>query len=407
MITRKAVLFRLYPTPEQAAQMAQIAGACRFVYNLALDQRRDWWRQYRAVTGGNISFASQCRELTELRAEVDWIKAAPVHALQQALKDLDRAYQNFFAGRAAYPTPRKKSINDSFRFPDPVSLIVKRTGKSSGQMKLPKLGWVRLRGWQPLPGDICNITVSRRAGQWFAAVQCEREVSEPTSSALPVVGIDMGVAVFAALSDGTTIQPANHGKKALRALRRAQRALARKKRGSANRRKAIRRVAKIQQRVANARKDFLHKRSTEIAQNHGTVVVEALEVRNMSASAKGSVEQPGRRVKQKAGLNRAILDQGWSMFRAMLAYKLADRGGRLIEVPAAYTSQTCPVCGHVSAANRERQADFVCVACGHAANADTNAAINILRRADSALKPVEEHRVKRPREAGTSRRKAA
>lgn len=127
----------------------------------------------------------------------------------------------------------------------------------------------------------------------------------------------------------------------------------------------------------------------------------------MSASAKGTAEQPGRKVKQKAGLNRAILDQGWSMFRAMLAYKLADRGGRLIEVPAAYTSQTCPVCGHVHPDNRKSQAAFVCVVCGHQANADTNAAINILRRADGALKPVEAHRSKRPREAGTGRRKAA
>ena len=407
MIARKAAMFRLYPTSEQAAQMAQIAGACRFVYNLGLEQRRDWWRQYRAVTGGNISFASQCRELTILRAEVEWLKACPVHALQQALKDLDRAYQNFFAGRAAYPTPRKRGVNDSFRFPDPVSLVVKRTGTSSGQMKLPKLGWVRLRGWQALPGDICTITVSRRDGQWFAAVQCERGVAEPAPSSLPAVGIDMGVAVFAALSDGATIAPANHGKKALRALRKAQRALARKKRGSANRRKAVRRVAKIQMRVANARKDFLHKHSTIIAQNHGMVVVEALQVRAMSASAKGTVEQPGRKVRQKAGLNRAILDQGWSMFRTMLAYKLADRGGRLVEVPAAYTSQTCPVCGCVDAANRRDQATFVCVRCGHQANADTNAAVNILRRADCALKPAEGHRTKRPDEAGTSRRKAA
>ena len=401
MIARKAAMFHLYPTPEQSAQMAQIAGACRFVYNLALEQRRDWWRR-----GRKFTFASQCRELTELRAEVDWLKACPVHALQQALKDLDRAYQNFFASRAAYPTPRRKGVNDSFRFPDPVSLQIKRTGKSSGQMRLPKLGWVRLRGWQVLPGEICNITVSRRAGQWFAAVQCERERADPAPSDLPAVGIDMGVAVFAALSDGTSVAPANHGKKALKALRKAQRALARKKRGSANRRKAVRRVAKIQQRVANARKDFLHKHSTIIAQNHRMVVVEALDVRNMSASAKGTVEEPGRKVRQKAGLNRAILDQGWGAFRTMLAYKLADRGGRLVEVPAAYTSQTCPVCGHVHPDNRKSQPAFLCVACGHAANADTNAAINILRRADSALKPVEGHRTKRPGETGT-RRKAA
>ncbi len=401
MIERKAVLFRLYPTPEQAALMAQIAGACRFVYNLALEQRRDWYRP-----GRKFTFASQCREVTQLRAEVEWLKACPVHALQQALRDLDRAYQNWWAGRTQAPTPRRKGVNDSFRFPDPVSLVVERTGTSSGRMKLPKLGWVRLRGWKALPGAICTITVSRRAGQWFAAVQCEREAPEPALSTLPPVGIDLGVAVFAALSDGTSIAPANHGKRALRALRKAQRALARKKRGSANRRKAVHRVARIQMRVANARKDFLHKHSTIIAKNHGVVVVEALPVRNMSTSAKGTVAMPGRRVRQKAGLNRAILDQGWSMFRTMLAYKLADRGGELVEVPAAFTSQTCACCGHVDAANRQSRAVFVCMRCGHRANADTNAAINILRRADGALKPVEGHRTKRPDKAGTIRRAA-
>jgi len=282
MIERKAAMFRLYPSPEQYAQMAQIAGACRFVYNLAMEQRRDWYRP-----GRKISFVSQCREVTGLRDEVDWLKACPVHALQQALKDLDRAYQNFFAGRAGYPKQHKKGVNDSFRLPEPVSLIVKRTGKSSGQVKLPKLGWVPLRGWHPLPGVICNITVSRRAGQWFAAVQCEREVPDPVPLTLP-----------------------------------------------------------------------------------------------------------------------AILDQGWSAFKMMLAYKLADRGGRVVEVNAAYTSQTCSACGCVNSANRLSQSDFACVNCGHAANADTNAAINILRRADSALKPVEGDRSKRPVEAGTHRRAA-
>jgi putative transposase len=401
MIERKAVLFRLYPTPEQAARMAQIAGACRFVYNLALEQRRDWYRP-----GRKFTFASQCRDVTQLRAEVEWLKAVPVHPLQQALRDLDRAYQNWWAGRAQAPTQRRKGLNDSFRFPDPVSLVVEHTGASSGRVKLPKLGWVRLRGWKALPGAIRNITVSRRAGQWFAAIQCERDIPEPVPSALPPVGIDLGVAVFAALSDGTRVAPANHGKKALRALRNAQRALARKKRGSANRRKAVRRISRIQMRVANARKDFLHKHSTIIAKNHGVVVVEALPVRNLSASAKGTVAKPGRRVRQKAGLNRAILDQGWGLFRTMLAYKLADRGGRLVEVPAAFTSQTCACCGHVDAANRPSQSVFVCVRCGHTANADTNAAVNILRRADSASKPVEGHRTKRPGEAGTSRRAA-
>ena len=184
--------------------MSQIAGACRFIYNLALEQRRDWCRP-----GRKFSFASQCREVTLLRAEVEWLNAAPVHTLQQALRDLERAYQNWWAKRAAAPTPRKKGVNDSFRFPDPVSLRVERTGTSSGRIKLPKLGWVKLRGWQALPGEISDITISRRAGQWFAAVQCEREVDEPVASALPAVGIDMGVTIFAALSDGSAIAPAN------------------------------------------------------------------------------------------------------------------------------------------------------------------------------------------------------
>jgi putative transposase len=160
-MNHKANLYRLYPTPVQAAQMAQIAGSCRFVYNLALEQRRDWYRP-----GQRFSFASQCREVTTLRAEVDWLKACPAQTLQQALKDLDRAYQNWWAGRARAPTPRKKGLNDSFRFPDPVSIKIDRTGRSSGRIKLPKLGWIRLRGWQAILGDICNATVSRRAGQW-------------------------------------------------------------------------------------------------------------------------------------------------------------------------------------------------------------------------------------------------
>jgi len=159
-------------------------------------------------------------------------------------------------------------------------------------------------------------------------------------------------------------------------------------------------------RVANARKDFLHKHSTAIAKNHGTVVVEALKVQDMCASAKGTAAAPGKNVRQKTGLNRSILDQGWGAFRVMLSYKLADRGGRLIEVPAAYSSQTCAACDIVDPASRRDQSLFICSACGYTANADTNAAIITLRRAGCALKPVEGHRTERPDEAGTVQRAA-
>ena len=406
MLQRKANTYRLYPTSEQHLVLFQIAGACRAVYNLALEQRRDWWQRHKSQTRKTISFAGQCKELTDLRREVDWLREAPIHPLQQALRDLDRAYQGFFAGRGGYPSPRRKGRNDSFRFPDPTGLKVERTGKKTGRIKLPKLGWIAFRGWYAIPGAIRNITVSLRAGQWFASVQWEREVPEPAASELSSVGIDMGVSVFAAMSNGTTIAPGNFGRKALKALRKAQRSLARKKKGSANRRKALRRVQKLHARVANARKDFLHKKSTIIAKNHGMVAVEKLKVRNLSASASGTAEEPGRNVRQKSGLNRSILDQAWRLFFTLLGYKLVERGARLVEVPPAYTSQTCSACGCVDPANRISQARFVCQACGYTENADINAAKNILRRADHPLKPVEGDRIGRPCEAGSARRAA-
>lgn len=399
VVLRRACVYRLYPTAPQAATLSQWVGACRFVYNLALEQRRDWHRP-----GRNLGFGRQCQEITALRAEVDWLMAVPVHALQQAVRDLDRAFRNFFDHRFGYPRPRKRGANDSFRLPDPAYLRVERVGRSSGRVRIPKLGWIRLRGWRPPHGGIASITISRRAGQWFAAVQRESQFDKPAPSQLPAVGIDRGIAVFAALSDGTAIAPVNHGKKAARALRRAQRNLSRKQRGSANRRKAKLRVARVHLRVANARKDFLHKHSTAIAKSHGVVVIEALKIGNMTRSAAGTTEAPGANIRQKAALNRSILDQGWGMFRTMLAYKLAERGGRLVEVPAAYTSQTCVECGVIDAASRNGQR-FLCTACGHETHADTNAAINILRRADGSVLPVEASGC-RASEAGTSRRAA-
>lgn len=401
MLLHKAHLYRLYPTEAQAQKLSRWLGAVRCVYNLALEQRRDWYRP-----GRRFNFASQCREVTALRAEVDWLREAPIHPLQQAIRDLDRAYANFFAGRKGYPTPRKRGLNDSMRFPDPAGFEFRRLSRHWGEVKLPKLGWVRFRWDRDVPGTPKNITIKRRAGVWTAAVQYEREIEDPAPSTLPAVGIDRGVAVFAALSDGTKVAAVNHGRKAARALCRAQRSLARKKRGSNNRRKQARRVARLHARVTRRRNDFLQKQSTIIAKNHGMVVLEKLKIDNMSRSAKGTCELPGRNVRQKAGLNRSILDQGWHGFKAMLDYKLAERGGRLVEVAPHYTSQTCSACGAVDRASRVSQSRFACTACGYAANADENAAINILRRADGPVLPAEGHRSQRSDEAGTNWRAA-
>lgn len=381
MILQRAKLYPLEPTPDQAKWLAQTAGACRYVYNLALEQRRDHWRKTK------LSWAQQCREVTQCRAEADWLRAAPVHALQQACKDLDAAFDRFFCGLGGYPKPREKFRDDTFRLPDPSYLGFKRLSKRMGAIKLPKVGWIKCRDWRPLGGMLRSVTIKCRAGKWYAAIAIQREVDAPAKSTLPAVGIDRGIKVFAALSTGKKIAPLNSFRKIEAKLAKLQRRLARKTKFSANWRKLKAKISRLHSHAANARKDYLHQQTTEIAKNHGIVKVERLQVKNMSASAKGTAEQPGRNVSQKSGLNKAILDQGWGMFRTMLAYKLAERGGELQEVNPAYTSQTCSCCGTIDRDSRKDQATFACGHCGHEDNADVNAAKNILAARILAPKP--------------------
>lgn len=374
MIVQRAHIYRLEPTPEQEAFLAQTSGACRALYNLALEQRMMWRRER-----GTITLKSQSRELTKLRAEIDWMKAAPIHALQAALKDLDRAFQNFFEGRASYPRFKRKGDGDGFRLKDKAYLGFKRLTRKLGAVKLPKIGWVKLRGYRPLGGELRNVTISRRDGHWYVAIAWQAEVADPAPSQMPEVGIDRGVAIFAALSTGINYTAPSFFMRIETKLANTQRKLARQIKGSANWRKTKARISRLHMKAANARRDFLHHTSLSIAKNHGMVVIEKLRVKNMSRSAKGTVEKPGKNVAAKTGLNRSILDKGWSAFAVMLRYKLADRGGELIEVPPEYTSQTCAECGAISKASRKSQSEFCCVDCGHEADADTNAAKNIIR----------------------------
>ncbi|RQW23928.1 transposase, partial [Rhodobacteraceae bacterium CH30] len=216
------------------------------------------------------------------------------------------------------------------------------------------------------------------------SIQTEREVAQPVPQG-GIVGIDLGIARFATLSDGSFIAPANSFKRHEAALRKAQQALSRKTKFSNNWKKAKARVQKLHARIGNIRKDFLHQATNAISQNHAIVCIEDLKVRAMSKSAAGSAEQPGRNVRAKSGLNKAILDQGWGEFRRQLGYKLAWRGGHLIAVPPHHTSRTCPACGHVSKLNRQTQAQFCCVECSFEENADLVGAINILRAGHAQL----------------------
>jgi putative transposase len=229
-------------------------------------------------------------------------------------------------------------------------------------------------------GEVRNVTVSGSCGKWFVSIQTQRELEQSLPTATTAIGIDAGIARFATKSDETFIEALNSFKKHQQRLARYQRRMSRKVKFSNNWKKTKARVQKIHASIANARKDFLHKATTTISKKHALVCIEDLQVRNMSRSARGTSEQPGKRVKQKSGLNRAILDQGWSEFRRQLAYKMAWNGGMLIAVPPHHTSQTCPACQHVSKDNRQTQALFLCVACGYENHADVVGAINILER---------------------------
>jgi len=369
----QAFKFELRPDGQQERQMRRFAGSCRFVFNRALALQKERYEQGEKKLG----YAGLCQLLTEWRNSQDtaWLADAPVHPLQQTLKDLERAYSNFFAKRADFPRFKKKGQHDSFRYPDPKQV---KLDQANSRLFLPKLGWLRYRNSRDVLGAVKNITVSRSCGKWFVSIQTEREVEQPVPQG-DAVGIDMGVARFATLSDGTFYAPLASFKRHQNTLRRAQQAMSRKVKFSNNWKKAKAKVQKIHSRIGNARRDYLHKTSTAISQNHAMVCIEDLQVRNMSRSAAGPADVPGRNVRAKSGLNKSILDQGWFEFRRQLDYKLAWNGGWLVTVPPQNTSRTCPVCGHVSVDNRKTQARFACVACGFEKNADVVGAINVLR----------------------------
>lgn len=381
MVRRQAFRFELMPSGAQRRLMARVAGCCRFVYNEALIEQKARYERGERKPG----YAALCKQLTAWRnsAQTPWLKEAPTHPLQQALKDLERAYSNFFAGRAALPRLKKKGRGQSFRYPDPKQI---RLDQSSSRLLLPKLGWLRYRTSRAVLGEVRQVTVSHRAGKWFASIQTEREVTRPVPKATGVSGIDMGVIRFATMSNGEFLAPLGSFKRHERALRKAQQALSRKVRFSHNWQRARRRVEKIHIRIGHCRRDFLHKATTSISQNHAIVCVEDLKVRNMCRSAAGTVAAPGRNVRAKSALNKGILDQGWSEFRRQLQYKLAWDGGRLITVPPQGTSRTCPACGYESAANRRTQAVFQCILCSFEEHADRVGAINILSRGMQILR---------------------
>jgi putative transposase len=372
--------YRLALSPEQQELAVSFAAAARCVFNIAKEQRDRARKLCRLMP----SYAMQCRDLTELRAENDWISAAPVHVLQQALRDCDNAYQRFVRGQAGYPRWRKKGNDDSFRFPDPAQIQLRKLSRKWWEVRLPKLGWCRFRWTRSIGGQVRNVTVSvDRTGCWWVSfcVDTSRHPAVPNSG--PAVGVDRGVIRAYQTSEGEDDHfevPGLRPKEAER-LRWLQRQAARKQKGSKRRRRTQTDIARLRRRERNRRQDAIHRLSRRLAGQYGMVVIEALDVRALSASAQGTIGNPGCNVAQKRRLNREIRARGWGELRRQLGYKAVFYGSQVVEVPARNTSVQCSHCGHTAQENRESQAVFRCRACGWGpVNADYNAAINIRER---------------------------
>ncbi len=353
----------------------------RYVWNLGLEQRSFWRRGM-----SSVSVYDQKRSLTDARQHT-WLGDGSSVVQQQALFDLDRAFKNWWRNPSHFsrPTWRKAGIHEGFAIRD---LSIRRINRKWGEVLVPKCGWVRFRVTRQW-ADICAGTSARvtldRAGRWHVSFTAPPPAfkRQPTGA---VVGLDMGIAATVTTSDGEYRRMPDHltpGE--VQRKRRLERKLARQKKGSKRREQTKRQIAGLSAREADRRKDWIEKTTTDLVREYDVICIEDLKVKNMVHTARGTVASPGKNVRQKAGLNRSISSQAWALLRKRLCDKAAaatDPDGSpspvaVVAVPPAYTSQRCSACGHTTQENRESQAAFLCRACGHADNADVNAAINI------------------------------
>jgi len=384
--------YRLLPTPAQQAVLRGHCAHARFTWNLAVEQNQHW----RLGRPGAPGYLEQCRQLTAARAEHPWLAAGSQMVQQQALRDFARALKAFIdpGNPARRPTWRKAGRDEGFRIVGKRGRQwdVRRLSRKTGEVWVPKLGWVRFRWSRPVPPGVKSYRVTMdRAGRWHIAFAVLPE-PVPAPGNGQAVGIDRGVAVSAALSTGDLLHVPGLTAAERTRLRRLERKLARARRGSSRRRQVRLAMARLRARETDRRKDWAEQASTSIARRFDLIRVEDLQITNMIRSARRTPADPGRRVRQKAGLNRQILRAGWGL----LVRRLQDKApGRVEKINPAFTSQRCSACGHAAAESRKSQALFSCVACNFTLNADVNAARNIAaghvvtaRGGDRAAGPV-------------------
>jgi putative transposase len=378
----------LDPNAAQRVYFARAAGTARFAWNWALGR----WRQEYALKqeyrcGPSPSEVWLRRELNAVKREqFPWMYDVGKAAVQEAVIDLGSAYRAFFEGRAKYPRFKRKDDKPSFCAANEAGTF-RADGK---RIKLPVIGWVRMREAVRFSGPLKRATVSCEAGRWFVALQIDTDDVRPVAQPEAVVGIDLGVTTLATLSTGEAIEGPKSHAAALKRLRRANKAMARKRRGSRNARKAKARLARLHRRIGAIRRDATHKLTTRIAKTYAVIGIEDLNVRGM--------------VRNRC-LARAVSDGGFHEFRRQLTYKARLYGARIVVADRWYpSSKTCSCCGVIKETLDLAERTFRCTDCGFEAGRDVNAALNLAGMAASSAVsacgearsgPVRKSRVKR------------
>ncbi|MGW5262758.1 RNA-guided endonuclease InsQ/TnpB family protein [Microbispora sp. NPDC004025] len=381
---RRSFKFLLRPTSKQAASLAACLEDHRQLYNAALEHRRTAYRK----AGVTVRYGDQSGELKHIRADDPAGQGRWSFSSQQAtLRRLDKAFVAFFKrvleGRTpGFPRFKGRGWFDTVEWPrdgDGCRWDCQPEHPSATFVRLQGIGHVRVHQHRPVQGRVKTISIKREGARWYVVLSCDEVLAESLPVTGAAVGLDMGVASLVTTSAGGALANPRHLAASAGRLTAAQQALARKKRGSKRRRKAVVQVAALHAKVRRQRLDTAHKAALTLVRDYDVIVHEDLRIANMTRSASGTVERPGRNVAAKAGLNRSILDTGWGVFLRVLAHKAESAGRELIAVDPRNTSRTCARCGYCARENRLTQAKFACTACGHTAHADVNAAKNILR----------------------------
>jgi IS605 OrfB family transposase len=373
-MSMKAYKYRIYANKQTKEKLTWVLDRCRELYNAGLQERRDAYEMavrqhpsyYDEQTRRQLSrehavgYYEQKRELVDIKGLRPEYQEIASHVLQDVILRLKQAYDGFFrrvhnGEQPGYPRFQGKSRYDSFSYPDgagwkleAIERPAKKKGIGRGNLKLTKIGTVKLHLHRTIQGRIKTLTIKREGEHWYAIFTCEIGKPEPLPTSYEDVGIDLGVTHFAALSNGTFIDHPRYLRKAENKLAKAQQVLSRKQRGSHKRNKAVQRVAKCYRKIANQRKDFQHKASHKLVNQYQIIVFEDLQVKNLTKAPAPKQDENGKYVPNgaaaKAGLNKSILDAGWSTFTQMVSVKAAWAGRTVIFVDPFKTSQMCPGC---------------------------------------------------------------